>query len=106
MCGEPKRTHHAHGYGYKKGGNMAVEYSGIIEKWGEPILRFRPEVTNGSDYEQDQLDEIPDEVIVVSIKKRKVCGVMTFAKYGANWYANEGERFTIRHLLQLTGDFK
>ena len=85
---------------------VAIEYDEIIKKWGEPLFRFRPEINNGSDYENQHLEEVPDEIIVVSIKKRKPCGVMTFANYGANWYANEGERFTIRHLLQLTGYFK
>jgi len=31
VCGEPKRTHHTHGYGYREGGRT-VEYHELLHK--------------------------------------------------------------------------
>ena len=83
----------------------SYDYLKIVERWGKPLFRFKPEISETM-YSDIENEEIPEEVMVVSIADRKACGVMTFAKFGEKWYVNEGERFTIRHLLQLTGDFK
>ena len=83
--------------------NRDKKFSEIVERYGEPILQFRPE-GDFSEYDEYQRDDVPTEVAVFSLKGKHPSEVMVWHNYGGEfWFPNNADRYAIRHLLQLTG---
>jgi len=79
-------------------------YEDIVAHYGEPLLRFKPEGDFKGFTEQQKREDVPEEIMVVSIKGQHISEVMVYARYGWGWAVNAGERYAIRHLLQITKD--
>ena len=71
-------------------------YEWLVERYGEPILRFKPHGT----FTEDEImtGDIPEEISVFKIPH--VSEYMVLRKLNENkWFANSGERWVIRELL-------
>lgn len=77
-------------------------YGGIVATYGEPLLRFIPEGPFEGYSDLQISEEVPYELAVVSLKGKHISELMVYSRCSETaWIANHGERYVIRHLLQL-----
>ena len=86
----------------------------IYEPWDsinlehrELLIRFEP--IKPKNMTLDVREEFPEEIAIFKIDNRYPAGLIVYSRWNKNrdeWSANSGERYAIRHLLQLLGIYQ